>query len=65
MRLTRMAGSGCQGTSCPTIYRTDRGTIVVQGYVVTDAEDMAVPAGEGIVEIPASLLDELVRAVAS
>ena len=39
----------------PTIYRTDRGSWLVQGWVVTDADVLAtmdVPKGETVVEIP-------------
>lgn len=39
----------------PTVYRTDRGSWVVQGWNVTDAdtlEQMDIPEGEGCVEIP-------------
>jgi hypothetical protein len=54
MELTPVRGA-CRDGTCPTIYETDRGTIVVQGYVVTDA-DVAVPEGETLVEIPAELL---------
>jgi hypothetical protein len=42
-------------TGSPTVYRTDRGTWVVQGWVVSDREALAqveIPAGEGAVEIP-------------
>ena len=42
-------------TGSPTVYRTDRGTWVVQGWVVDDPEALAhmdIPAGEGAVEIP-------------
>jgi hypothetical protein len=42
-------------TGSPTVYRTDRGTWVVQGCVVDDPEALAhmdIPAGEGAVEIP-------------
>jgi hypothetical protein len=38
----------------PTLYRTDRGSWVVQGWVVTDPEAltrMAIPDGETWVEI--------------
>lgn len=61
MRLTRL--SGCNEGTCPAIYATDRGTFVVQGAVVTDAEacaDASVPAGETLVEVPASLLLDFV-----
>ena len=42
-------------TGSPTIYRTDRGSWVVQGWVVTDADapaQMEIPEGEACVEIP-------------
>jgi hypothetical protein len=58
VRLTRL--SGCYGGSCPTIYATDRGTVVVQGRLLTDSEfttpDAIPAAGEALVEIPAELL---------
>ncbi|MDQ3708059.1 MAG: hypothetical protein M3387_01915 [Actinomycetota bacterium] len=60
MRLTLVSG-GCSGGSCPTVYATDRGTYVVQGYTVGSGEDagLDVPSGEALVEVPAGLLDEL------
>lgn len=42
-------------TGSPTVYRTDRGSWLVQGWVVTDPEaleQMTVPDGETVVEIP-------------
>jgi hypothetical protein len=42
-------------TGSPTVYRTDRASWVVQGWVVTDAEALAqmdIPSGETCVEIP-------------
>jgi hypothetical protein len=58
MALTRVAGS-CQGTNCPTVYRDDDGSYVVQGYTVTEAAGLTLPSGESAVRIPAGLLDEL------
>jgi hypothetical protein len=58
MKLSAIAGN-CKNGTCPTVYETDRGTYVVQGYVVTDAEALAalgLPAGESAVEIPRDLL---------
>jgi hypothetical protein len=42
-------------TGSPTLYRTDHGSWVVQGWVVTDPEalgQMGIPDGETCVEIP-------------
>jgi hypothetical protein len=42
-------------TGSPTVYRTDRGSWLVQGWIVTDSEalsQMNIPDGETAVEIP-------------
>ena len=60
MKLTKLAG--CSGGTCPAVFETDRGTIVVQGSKVTDPEALAaieLPAHETLVEIPAELLASL------
>jgi hypothetical protein len=57
--VTSLCGSG----TCPTVYRTDRGTLVVQGYTVTPNNvGLDLPAGEQLVEIPADLLAAAMRA---
>ena len=46
-------------TGSPTVYRTDRGSWVVQGWIVTDQGalgQMNIPAGESCVEIPDRML---------
>jgi hypothetical protein len=46
-------------TGSPTVYRTDRESWVVQGWVVTDQDALAqldIPAGEACVEIPDRML---------
>lgn len=63
MRLTRIAGECPDGRTCPTVYQTDRGTAVVQGFRL-DVDALArvrLGAGETAVEIPMSLLEEVVR----
>lgn len=48
----------------PTLYRTDRGSWVVQGWVVTDPAAltaMDIPEGETCVEIPDRLVPYLLR----
>jgi hypothetical protein len=50
----------CGTGSCPTVYRTDRGTIVVQGPVISAYDaGIEIPDDEMLIEIPAALLDEL------
>lgn len=53
-------GTTSESGGCPTLYRTDRGTYVVQGDAVTDPEALAalrdVLPGETFVEIPAELI---------
>lgn len=64
MALTRLAGDCPDGRTCPTVFKTDRGTIVVQGYKLA-ADDLAqivLPDGETAVEISITLLEEAVRA---
>ncbi|GGK66891.1 hypothetical protein Sme01_10170 [Sphaerisporangium melleum] len=66
MRL-RFLGSTSEAGACPSLYETDRGTIVVQGLTVTDAEahgDLRhVLPGESAVEVPRELLMEIAREV--
>ena len=56
MRLTLMGKDPeSNPTGSPTVYRTDRGSWLVQGWVVTDSEalpQMNIPDGETAVEIP-------------
>lgn len=61
MKLT-FRGTNSTNGSCPAVYETDRGTLVVQGYKVTDSEALAalrergLPDHEDAVEIPVGLL---------
>ena len=57
MKLTTLSTQNCHGGNCPTIYKTDRDTIVVQGNIVRPEEaGISVPTHEGLVEIPLALL---------
>ncbi|MFD1364077.1 hypothetical protein [Actinoplanes sichuanensis] len=50
---------GSEPSGSPTLYRTDRGFWVVQGWVVNDPDALAamdIPAGESCVEIPDRLV---------
>lgn len=60
MKLTFVAKDpGSTPTGSPTLYRTDRQSWVVQGWVLTDPEalrSMSIPDGETCVEIPDRLV---------
>ncbi|HLU73360.1 MAG TPA: hypothetical protein VKZ82_14310 [Nonomuraea sp.] len=66
MRM-RFLGSTSEAGACPTLYETDRGTIVVQGLQVTDAQALAdlrdVLDGETAVEVPRELITEIAARV--
>jgi hypothetical protein len=60
IRLEKIAGDdNCRNGDCPTVYRTSRGTIAVQG----DRLAHPTPDHEAIVEIPVEVLLEAVRAL--
>lgn len=57
----RMLGTTSEDGKCPTLYEdVATGDIVVQGYTVTDPEDVAqlqnILAGESFVRVPRELL---------
>ena len=60
MRLTFIAKDpGSEPSGSPTLYRTDRASWVVQGWVVSDSDALAtmdIPEGETCVEIPDRLV---------
>jgi hypothetical protein len=54
--------ASCTNGTCPTVYRTDRNTVVVQGYVMAaETAGIDVPNGELLVEIPLDLLHTAAR----
>jgi hypothetical protein len=63
MRL-RFVGSDSKDGNCPSVYETDRGTVVIQGWKVA-AGDQAwgdtrfLDANETLVEIPRELLKHI------
>lgn len=57
MRLILLRSTCGDTRSRPNINATDRGTYVVQGYLVADHAALA--PGESVVEVPSSLLPEL------
>jgi hypothetical protein len=60
MELTFVAKDpGSEPSGSPTLYRTDRQSWVVQGWLVTDVDVLAameIPEGETCVEIPDRLV---------
>ena len=49
----------------PTVYITDDGTLIIQGYVLTRearAQMRNVPAGEDAVEFPVRMIPDVVKA---
>jgi hypothetical protein len=59
MKVTFLGTTSNQGGS-PTLWATDRDTLIVRGYAITDPEALAglgdVPTGEHDIEIPRDLL---------
>lgn len=61
MEWTKLAGD-CRQGDCPNIQKTPRGTIAVQGRLMTHVYP---PDGEAIVEISAEMLMEAARVLAT
>jgi hypothetical protein len=70
MQVELVAGPimDCKGGECPGVFRTDRGTFLIQGTRVNRGEVnglAAVGQDEDLVEIPASMLAEMSQIAAS
>ena len=64
MQLVPLAQT-CRAGGCPTVFRTEDGDVVVQGYAVPAPQaPHGVPAGEALVRIPRELLVEAARQLA-
>lgn len=63
MKVRKIAGTCHEGT-CPTIYVSDHGSVVVQGSTVRQAVGLTLADGEQAVEIPASLLRDALESLA-
>ncbi|MGQ0773895.1 MAG: hypothetical protein ACT4NY_05675 [Pseudonocardiales bacterium] len=61
MKMVLLRSMCGEGRKCPNLNATDRGTYLVQGYLVTGLElgGHVLGPGEAVVEIPSSLLPEL------
>jgi sulfur carrier protein ThiS len=63
MRLELLRGDCTNNVTCPALYSTDRGTIVIQGWTVTDPDalhQLRLPAEGLAVEVPVELLFEAI-----
>lgn len=61
----RAVANLCASGSCPTVYQSGSGSLVVQGFTVSaEQAGIDVPAGETLVEIPFELLTEALRNLA-
>jgi hypothetical protein len=54
MRLTRLRGQCDPKPTCPTLYLTDQGSLIVQGWIVPGERGSLID--EARVEVPLSLL---------
>ncbi len=66
MTTLRFLGKQSHPTDSPTLYATDHGGFVVQGYIVTDPELLAaldLADNETVVEVPAKLMVHLAPVV--
>ncbi|RKT82102.1 hypothetical protein ATL45_0345 [Saccharopolyspora antimicrobica] len=61
MRLRKV--SGCDNDNCPAVYISDRGTAVVQGAHVPNAEGLTLGEGETAVELPPEIVLAAVQAL--
>ncbi len=59
MRVIKLV-STCDIKDCPTLYATDRDTLLVQGEAPTD-HGLTIPSHETLVEIPMELIRKAIR----
>ncbi|MYW00886.1 hypothetical protein [Streptomyces sp. SID3343] len=59
MKVTKLV-STCELQDCPTLYATDRDTLLVHGETPTD-HGLDIPGHEALVEIPMELVRRAVR----
>jgi hypothetical protein len=64
MELTPLTEDCADGRTCPGAFATDRKTIIIRGYELSDGElaQVTLGGGEAAVEIPVALLLEAARA---
>jgi hypothetical protein len=63
MSLTKLRGDDCpDGRTCAAVHRTESGSLVIIGRVVTDEgllAQLAIGPGELAVEVPGELIPEV------
>ncbi|WDO07538.1 hypothetical protein ME763_18835 [Streptomyces murinus] len=59
MQVTKLVTT-CELKNCPTIYATDRGTLLFQGETPTN-HGLKIPNHETLVEIPTELIRKAIR----
>lgn len=61
MKLTQLGSECPDGNTCPAVFTTDEGTVIVQGRRVTPSTlgMLTLGADESAVEIPIALLREV------
>ena len=59
--IAHYSPKACGQGLCPGIIVTDRGTVVIQGYVhpKSDKSTLSVPSQEDVVEIPREVFEDL------
>ncbi|TCP50132.1 hypothetical protein EV191_108221 [Tamaricihabitans halophyticus] len=57
----RQVSDHCKERDCPTVYITDRGTVVFQGDPVDGADGMRLGPGEQAVELPLDVVISALR----
>jgi hypothetical protein len=62
VELRKLAGT-CDDGTCPTVYLSDRHTLVLQGNAVTSAEGLVFSSCEQAVELSVDLVEEALRAL--
>ncbi|MGW1996154.1 hypothetical protein [Embleya sp. NPDC001921] len=59
VKVTKLV-STCEFDDCPTLYATDRDTLLVQGATPMD-HGLTIPTHEALVEIPMDLIRRAIR----
>ena len=63
MLVKLIRGTCADVKTCPALHRTDRDTVLIQGWAVTDARlpgQLNLPPSTQAVEVPAELLAEVI-----